>query len=120
MNINLSQKQLSILIQLVNCEQYTVTDDVLNEELNDLRRALQQRPQSKQQINAEYQSRHQYMPEFESTAQNIVEQHTPMPPNYPQAYTANDVQQCIANTNGDYAQCVDYMVQSMNYNENTK
>ena len=84
MNINLSQKQLSILIQLVNCEQYTVTDDVLNEELNDLRRALQQRPQSKQQINAEYQSRHQYMPEFESTAQNIVEQHTPMPPNYPQ------------------------------------
>ena len=84
MNINLSQKQLSILIQLVNCEQYTVTDDVLNEELNDLRRALQQRPQSKQQINAEYQSRHQYMPEFESTAQNIVEQHTPMPSNYPQ------------------------------------
>ena len=84
MNINLSQKQLSILIQLVNCEQYTVTDDVLNEEFNDLRRALQQRPQSKQQINAEYQSRHQYMPEFESTAQNIVEQHTPMPPNYPQ------------------------------------
>ena len=84
MNINLTQKQLSILIQLVNCEQYTVTDDVLNEELNDLRRALQQRPQSKQQINAEYQSRHQYMPEFESTAQNIVERHTPMPPNYPQ------------------------------------
>jgi|TARA_B100001250_G_scaffold307992_1_gene269876 hypothetical protein len=83
-SIRLTDKQLNILIQLVNCEQYTVTDDVLNEELNDLRRALQSRPNARQQINAEYQSRHAFTPEYETGAQDLVERHTPMPPNYPQ------------------------------------
>jgi len=81
--IQLTDKQVDILIQLVNCEQYTVTDDILNEELNDLRRALQVRP-IKQQVNVEYQSRHVYTPEYEQSAQDLVERHTPMPPNYPQ------------------------------------
>ena len=83
-SIQLTDKQLNILIQLVNCEQYTVTDDVLNEELNDLRRALQLRNSPKQETNVEYQSRHVYTPEYEQSAQDLVEQHTPMPPHYPQ------------------------------------
>ena len=29
-------------------------------------------------------------------------------------YTANDVAQCIVDTNGDYAECVDRLVDSMN------
>jgi len=82
--ITLTDKQLHILIQLVNCEQYTVTDDILNEELNDLRRALQLRNSPKQETNVEYQSRHVYTPEYEQSAQDLVERHTPMPSNYPQ------------------------------------
>ncbi len=82
--IQLTDKQIDILIQLVNCEQYTVTDDILNEELNDLRRALQVRPTIKQETNVEYQSRHVYTPEYEQSAQDLVERHTPMPSNYPQ------------------------------------
>ena len=82
--ITLTDKQIDILIQLVNCEQYTVTDDILNEELNDLRRALRQRNNTKQETNVEYQSRHVYTPEYEQTAQDLVERHTPMPSNYPQ------------------------------------
>jgi len=84
--IQLTDKQVDILIQLVNCEQYTVTDDILNEELNDLRRALQVRPikQHGSGKGVEYQSRHVYTPEYEQTAQDLVERHTPMPSNYPQ------------------------------------
>tara|TARA_B100000214_G_scaffold209173_1_gene151781 strand:- start:861 stop:1118 length:258 start_codon:yes stop_codon:yes gene_type:complete len=82
--ITLTDKQVDILIQLVNCEQYTVTDDILNEELNDLRRALQLRNSPKQETNVEYQSRHVYTPEYEQSAQDLVERHTPMPSNYPQ------------------------------------
>ena len=82
--IQLTDKQVDILIQLVNCEQYTVTDDILNEELNDLRRVLQVRPTIKQETNVEYQSRHVYTPEYEQSAQDLVERHTPMPSNYPQ------------------------------------
>ena len=82
--ITLTDKQVDILIQLVNCEQYTVTDDILNEELNDLRRALRLRNSPKQETNVEYQSRHVYTPEYEQSAQDLVERHTPMPSNYPQ------------------------------------
>jgi len=31
-------------------------------------------------------------------------------------FTANDVEKCIIDTNGDYAQCVDKLVQSMESN----
>ena len=31
-------------------------------------------------------------------------------------FTANDVEKCIIETNGDYAQCVDKLVQSMESN----
>ena len=32
-------------------------------------------------------------------------------------YTANDVAQCVIDTNGDYAECVDRLVDSMNITE---
>ena len=83
-SIRLTDKQLNILIQLVNCEQYTVTDDVLNEELNGIKVSEPPRANARQQINAEYQSRHAFTPEYEAGAQDLVERHTPMPPNYPQ------------------------------------
>jgi hypothetical protein len=37
--------------------------------------------------SSEYASRHEYTPSFELTAQDVVDQHTPMPPGYPNEST---------------------------------
>ena len=41
-------------------------------------------PRPEEEAADAYQSRHESTPEHETSAQEIVEQHTPMPPNYPQ------------------------------------
>tara|TARA_B100001996_G_scaffold182723_1_gene139634 strand:+ start:273 stop:638 length:366 start_codon:yes stop_codon:yes gene_type:complete len=116
--ISLTDKQINTIIDLIDSEQYAVTDDNLNEELNDLRRVLKNKGRTYSTMNedTEYTSRHAYTPSYEEHGREMVERHTPMPPTYPQ-YSADDVASCI--TNGtDYRDCVDYMVQSMKTNEN--
>jgi len=83
--IELTDKQINILIDLIDSEQYAVVDDILNEELNDLKRVLRTRGRTYSTMNedTEYTSRHAYTPSYEQSAQALVEKHTPMPSNYP-------------------------------------
>tara|TARA_B100000902_G_scaffold202539_1_gene193105 strand:- start:76 stop:339 length:264 start_codon:yes stop_codon:yes gene_type:complete len=83
--IELTDKQINTLIDLIDSEQYAVVDDNLNEELNELKRVLRNRGRTYSTMNedTEYTSRHAYTPSYEEYGREMVEKHTPMPSNYP-------------------------------------
>ncbi len=95
--IPLRDNQIKLLLDCIDSEQIHAQTDELNEELNDVRRTLLNESgySSKEHVQQwiendgssgplAYQSRFKATPEHEESAQSIVEQHTPMPPNYPQ------------------------------------
>ena len=111
LTIPLSNQQLTTLIELVDAEQVHETTDENNEYYNELRRTLINLKEfSPEDVEncitdgndyrdcvdymvqtmgqaGEYASRHEYTPSFELTAQDVVNQHTPMPPGYPNEST---------------------------------
>lgn len=91
--IPLTDNQIKLLLDCVDAESVHASNDQLKEELNEVRRTLlnesgyESKEHVKQWIENDrtnYTSRHAFTPEYEKGAQDIVEQHTPMPPNYPQ------------------------------------
>ena len=61
--------------------------------------------------NDEYEDR------FKTDVDNIFEVLEGAVDKFYDGYTANDVAQCIVDTNGDYAECVDRLVDSMEITE---
>ena len=87
--IPLTDTQIKLLIQCVDAESVHASTDQSREELNDVRRTLLNESGFDKQYStlnedSEYQSRHAFTPEYEEGAKDVVEQHTPMPPTYPQ------------------------------------